>query len=140
MRLVSPVTLLLLLASCGVSERDGSDTATAATLGNNDTMAFVGVAELTELHGITESEVIASLGEPDNREDMTLHAGRTLPEFFIEVHNTYHPDDPSTEGRVIRYLRWDREGYSEAVFLHQPAPDGYWVVLESVKWSDDVEF
>jgi hypothetical protein len=140
MRLIPPVIFLFLIASCGVSERNGSDTATAATLGWNDTTSFVGVAELTELHGLTESEVIASLGEPDHREDMTLHAGQTLPEFFIEVHNTYHPDDPATEGRVIRYLLWEREGYSEAVFLHQPVPDGSWVVLESVKWSDDVEF
>ncbi|MFO7627208.1 MAG: hypothetical protein R6V62_08120 [Candidatus Fermentibacteraceae bacterium] len=140
MHWISPVIVVALLASCGVSEGDRSDTATAATLGCNDTRAFVGVAELTELHGLAESEVIASLGEPDNREDITLHAGETLPEFFIEVHNTYQPDDPSTEGRVIRYFRWDREGYSEAVFLHQPASDGSWMVLESVKWSDDVEF
>lgn len=135
-----PVAFLVLLASCGVSEADRSDAATTATWHGNTDTAFVGVAEMTELHGMTEADAVDVLGEPDYRQDITLHAGETLPELFIEVHNTYQPDDPSIEGRVIRYLRWDREGFSEALFLHQISPDTVWVVLESVKWADNVEF
>jgi hypothetical protein len=136
----SAVVVLVLLTACGVNERDSAHTATTATWSSNAGTAFVGVEEMTGLHGMTEAGTIEILGEPDFRQDITLHAGETLPEFFIEVHNTYRPDDPSTEGRVIRHLQWERDGYSEAVFLHQPSPDGEWMVLESVKWSDDVEF
>lgn len=140
MRLIQTVIVCVLVASCGLSEGNRSDAATAATLDYDDARTFVGVTELTELHGATESEVLSALGEPDYTQDITLHAGETLSEFFIEVHNTYPPDDPSTEGRVIRHLQWERDGYSEAVFLHQPSPDGVWIVLESVKWSEGVEF
>ncbi|GEM_PF-2954023 len=140
MRRSSVIILPLVLAGCGVSGGNGSDAATAATWGSKSDSAFVGVAEMTGLHGMTEAEVVGVLGEPDFSQDITLHAGETLSEFFIEVHNTYPPDDPSTEGRVIRHLQWERDGYSEAVFMHQPSPDGVWIVLESVKWSEGVEF
>lgn len=107
---------------------------------DNPEPEFNGVDELTEMHGLTESAALEIMGEPDSEEEIVLHSGETLPEFFIEVHNTYHPDDPSTEGRIIRYLHWNRQGYSEALFLHQPDGASEWTVLESVKWSDNVEF
>ncbi len=140
MRLILTAIVLVLPVSCGVSEGNRSDTGTAATWNNRPDTAFAGVAELTDLHGKTESEVVVVMGQPDFRQDITLHAGETLSEFMIEVHNTYPPDDPSIEGTVIRHLQWERNGYSEAVFLHQPDQDTVWVVLESLKWSNNVEF
>jgi len=140
MRLILMAIVLVLLVSCSVGEGNISDAGTAATWNNRPDTAFAGVAELTDLHGKTESEVVVVMGQPDFRQDITLHAGETLSEFIIEVHNTYPPDDPSIEGTIIRHLQWERNGYSEAVFLHQSSSDGEWVVLESMKWSNDVEF
>lgn len=135
--------LLLLTAfcsACGTGGEERSDAATAASWAGSPETSFTGVLELTELHGKTMEEVMEVMGEPAFQQEITLHAGETLSEFMIEVHNTYPPDDPSTEGRIILHMQWEREGFSEAVFLHQPSADGAWVVLESLKWSNDVEF
>lgn len=96
------------------------------------------VEELTRLHGKTEAAVIADLGAPTYSNVMTLKKGVTLPEFYIEVHNTYDPTDPGTEGVEIKELRWDRSGFTEAVFMHKS--DGIWTVLESCRWKDGVTF
>ncbi len=129
--------LMAMVPACG---EDGDDGTGEASDASSAEVAFSGVEELTRLHGKRESEVVSEMGPPDFEQELVLHAGETLPEFFIEVHNTYSPEDPAIEGRVIRHLQWDRDGYSEAVFMHRPDPDGEWIVLESVKWSEGVEF
>jgi len=96
------------------------------------------VEELTELHGKAEQEIIAIMGEPDYEGEQILHQGSTLPEFYIELYNTYSPDDPATEGVVIRELQWEYDGYSKVLFLHLVGNE--WMVLESVRWEDGVEF
>jgi len=139
--LLLPAVLLAAGAGCSIEEGDPPpDAMSAASWGTRQETAFRGVEEMTELHGLPEEEVVARLGAPDAEIELTLHAGETLDEFHIEVNNTYRPEDPATEGRIIRDLRWDRDGFTEAVFLHEPVPGEGWVVLESVRWSDDVEF
>lgn len=59
---------------------------------------------------------------------------------MVEDRNTCPPDDPSTEGRIILHMQREREGFSEAVFLHRPSASGARIVPESLKWSNDVEF
>lgn len=146
-RLLSVLSLLpaaVLLAAgggCSIEEGDpAADTTSSASLSRPHESVFVGVGEMPELHGLSEEEVVAVLGPPDTERELTLHAGETLDEFHIEVNNTYRPGDPTIEGRIIRDLQWDREGYREAVFLHEPVPGAGWIVLESVRWSDNVEF
>jgi hypothetical protein len=56
----------------------------------------------------------------------------------MEIHNTYDPSDPKVEGVKIKELRWDRSGYTEAVFMHKI--NGTWTVLESCRWKDGVAF
>jgi hypothetical protein len=137
-----PVAVLLTAGGgCSIEEGDpAADTTSSASWNASRDTLFRGVEEMTELHGLTEEEVIALMGPPDCETALTLHAGETLDEFHIEVHNTYRPDDPTIEGRIIRDLQWDREGYREAVFLHEPVPGEGWIVLESARWSDDVVF
>jgi len=96
------------------------------------------VEELTRLHGKTESAVTAELGTPSYTNVMTLKHGATLPELYIEIHNTYAPSDPKIEGVEIKELRWDRSGFTEAVFMHKVG--GIWTVLESCRWKDGVVF
>ena len=69
---------------------------------------------------------------------LTLHKGVTLPEFYIEIHNTYRPDDPKVEGIRIKELRWIRSDYQEAVFMHEVA--GEWIVFDSCRWKNGVKF
>lgn len=97
-----------------------------------------GSKTLTKLHGLTEVEVTKKLGVPNSSELLTLHHGEMLPEFYIEIHNTYHPSDPKIEGVEIKELRWDRRGYSQSVFMHQV--NGTWVVLDSCQWPDNIVF
>jgi len=96
------------------------------------------VEELTQFHGMTEAAVIAEQGAPGSSNVMTLKRGVELPELYVEIHNTYHPDDPATDGVKIKELRWDRAGFTEAVFMHEVG--GSWVVLESCRWKDGVAF
>lgn len=96
------------------------------------------VEELTHLHGMTESTVTAELGTPTHTNVMTLKQGVTLPELYIEIHNIYAPSDPKIDGVEIKELRWDRSGFTQAVFMHKV--DGIWTVLESCRWKDGVVF
>jgi hypothetical protein len=96
------------------------------------------VEELTHLHGKSEAAVIAELGAPSSSNVMPLKHGVTLPELYMEIHNTYDPSDPKVEGVKIKELRWDRSGYTEAVFMHKI--NGTWTVLESCRWKDGVAF
>ena len=133
--------LVLQLTGCGSGAAEEEDVVSSATLNGTLDGFSGGVSELTHLHGLTESELLSELGEPDSETEHILHCGETLPEFYIELHNTYQPDDPSTEGVVIRHLEWDYGWYSKAIFMHRPdSLSGEWIVLESVQWSDDVEF
>lgn len=137
--LVSAGVLVATCPACGHAEQTGEappgrsieDVCTRDTTHDS-------VEELTELHGKAEQEIIAIMGEPDYEGEHVLHQGSTLPEFYIEVHNTYDPDDPATEGVVIREFKWEYEGYSKAIFLHLVGDE--WMVLESVRWKDGVEF
>lgn len=56
----------------------------------------------------------------------------------MEIHNTYDPTDPKVEGVEFKELRWDRAGFTKAVFMHQV--DGTWPELESCRWKDGVAF
>ena len=96
------------------------------------------VEEMTHLHGEDETTVVAALGQPTKTHTWTLEAGKTLPEKYIEVHNTYHPDNPAADGVQIKELTWDRIGYTISLFLHQV--NGEWIVLESVRYKDGVQF
>jgi hypothetical protein len=96
------------------------------------------VEEMTSLHGKSEAEVIAILGQPSHTDILTLQTGTTLPEMYIEVHNTYHPDNPATAGVKIKEMTWGKRGYTVSLFLHQKI--GRWEVLESVRYRDGVCF
>lgn len=96
------------------------------------------VEELTHLHGKTEATVIAELGPPSSSFMMTMKHGATLPQIYMKVHQTYDPADPSIEGVEIKDLRWNRSGFTEAVFMHKV--DGTWTVLESCRWKDGIAF
>ena len=96
------------------------------------------LTKLSHLHGLDELAVTAQLGRPDDSSVFTLHQGHGLPEFYIEIQNTYRPDDPKTEGVQIKELRWKRTGYTEALFLHKVHE--VWRVLESCRWEDGVAY
>lgn len=84
---------------------------------------------LSDLHGKTEKQVLSHLGEAATSHLFHLEHGTTLPEKYIAIHNTYHPEDVSIDGVVIRELVWHKWGYDIFLYLHQV--DGDWVVLES---------
>jgi hypothetical protein len=96
------------------------------------------IEEMTCLHGKNEAAAIADLGPPSFSKVMVLGRGTPLGEFYVGIYNTYDPADPLTEGVEIKELRWDREGFTQGVFMHKV--DGVWTVLESCRWKDGVRF
>lgn len=96
------------------------------------------VRDLPHLLGMTESQVDAELGKPTYSSEHTLEQGKTLPEMYIEVHNTYNPGDPYTAGVVIRESRWDASGHTKVVLYHQV--DGKWIALNAFRFDDGFVF
>ncbi len=95
-----------------------------------------GVDELRYLEGEREDEVREALGPPASESKFTM--AQCCSEFEIELYNTYPPDDGKHAKVRIRQLDWDYEGYRVTLWLHQR--DGEWVVLETSRYSDNVEF
>jgi hypothetical protein len=94
-----------------------------------------GVDELHRLEGQPETAVLAEFGEPSRKREFPMRECCT--EFAIELYNTYPPDGGHGDV-VIREWTWDYEGYDLTVWLHQR--EGAWEVLETCRYSDDVEF
>ncbi len=99
-------------------------------------LAHADVEELPGLHGKTMEEVVGELGEPDYSYDFKMD--QPMPEFRVELYNTYPPDDPKTWLVKIRERQWRRCRYSIAVWFHQV--DGRWVALDTCRWKKDVVF
>lgn len=94
------------------------------------------VEKLPNLHGQTMEAVIADLGPPSMADDFMLD--QPLPEFRIEIYNTYPPDDPTTPSVEIRERRWNRSRYSIAVWFHRECKR--WVVFNTCRWKSGVVF
>lgn len=95
----------------------------------------VGADELHELEGQSEAAIVKKFGEPESQREFTM--ADCCTEFSVELLNTYPPDKGHDEVE-IREWTWDYEGYKLTVWLHQKA--GEWQVLETSRYSDDVEF
>lgn len=91
--------------------------------------------ELHRLEGQPEPAVLAEFGEPTSKREFSM--GECCSEFEIELYNTY-PPDAGHDGVRIRQWNWDYDGYTLTVWLH--ARDGVWQVLETSRYTDDVEF
>lgn len=87
---------------------------------------------------MTESQVFTEFGQPTTSNDLTLEQGMTLPEIYIEVHNTYHPNDPTIHGTVIRACHWDRLGHAVVVLFHKQ--NETWTALNAFRFDDGVKF
>jgi hypothetical protein len=95
-----------------------------------------GVDELKSLEGLTEAQLVAELGEPNSKREFPMKECCT--EFQIELYNTYPPDEPAHADVMIREWTWSYDGYAVTVWLHRV--DETWVVLDTSRYSDDVEF
>ncbi|MCA9635535.1 MAG: hypothetical protein KC420_05810, partial [Myxococcales bacterium] len=94
-----------------------------------------GVDEVKRLEGVGEAALLAELGEPTRRREFTM--AECCTEFQIELLNTYPPKS-GHEAVVIREWTWTYEGYALTAWLHEV--EGEWRVLDTCRYSDDVEF
>jgi len=94
-----------------------------------------GADELPRLEGQLERDLLAEFGEPTTKRAFTMAACCT--EFEIELHNTY-PPHAGHDAVEIHQWDWDYDGYTLTVWLHRV--DGEWSVIETSRYSDDVEF
>ena len=95
------------------------------------------VEKLHRLHGKALDAVIADLKEPDWQLEYAM-GDSPLGEFRVELYNTYPPRHPNAAQARIKELQWHRKRYHIAVWLHQV--NGEWVVLDTCRWKDGVEF
>jgi len=96
------------------------------------------VQVVERLHGKTLDAVLAELGKPANTHEFTMPVEGTLPEFRIELHNTYPPNRPENANVVIKELHWEELRYNIAVWFHRVGDA--WVVLDTCRWRKDVRF
>ena len=94
------------------------------------------IEKVPALHGLTDVELYDRLGEPGYVDEVSLSNG--LDEFRVELYNAYPPDDPGTQGVIIKEATWAYARYNITVWLHDV--QGEWVVLDTCRWRKDVQF
>lgn len=94
------------------------------------------VEKLAHLHGRSMEAVVGELGEPDSRYQFPMSG--CAGEFRVELFNTYPPQDPNSAQVQIQELQWHYERYHVAVWFHEPK--GKWIVLDTCRWEEGVEF
>lgn len=94
-----------------------------------------GVDKLPHLRGRSQDGVIEELGPPTSKQELRM--GDCCSEFEIELYNTYPPNS-GHEAVVIQQWTWAYDGYAVTLWFHLVA--GTWTVLETSRYSDDVEF
>lgn len=91
---------------------------------------------VTNLHGLTESQVTATLGPPVRTHEFTM--AECCDEFRVELYNTYPPDEAAHAEVRIRELWWKDGEYWVTVWLHRQ--DAEWIVLDSLRWHKELVF
>lgn len=94
-----------------------------------------GADELHRLEGATEAAVLAEFGEPATRRSFKMKD--CCNEFEVELNNTYPPRKKHDDVEIHEWT-WRYEGYSLTLWLHDAGKG--WEVLETSRYSDDVEF
>jgi hypothetical protein len=149
----TPIGLCVLLLSCTATAPTGSATTTAGAAATAPSTAkrpasatkvgdpgpptgAGGTDELKRLEGKTQEALFSEFGKPT--QDREFPMSECCGEFQIELYNTYPPDDPATAQVRIRELTWEYDGYALTVWLH--APDEAWLALDTIRYTDDLEF
>lgn len=94
-----------------------------------------GADELPRLEGSDDAALLAEFGEPTAKKTFTM--GECCNELEIELNNTYPPNEGHDDVEIQQW-DWDYDGYTLTVWLHRV--DDAWRVLETSRYSDDVEF
>lgn len=94
-----------------------------------------GADELHELEGQTRAAILERFGPPTREREFAM--ADCCDEFEIELYNTYPPDEGHDAVQIHEWT-WDFDGYALTTWLHEQA--GEWRVLETSRYSDDVEF
>ncbi len=79
--------------------------------------------------------MLEELGPPTSKRELRM--GDCCSEFEIELYNTY-PPNAGHEAVVIQQWTWAYDGYAVTLWFH--SVEGMWTVLETSRYSDDVEF
>ena len=96
-----------------------------------------GPARFPALHGKSPRQVSGILGDPKFKFEFTMD--KCCNEMQIELFNIFKEDDPFLKNIHIRQWKWKREDKNLVLWFHNP-DDGRWIVIDSLKWPDSVEF
>jgi len=92
--------------------------------------------DVSAVHGMTESDVVGSLGQPDDSRDFTM--AECCHEFEIELYNTYPPVDGTHDDVEIHERHWKFDDHILTVWFHEV--EGEWTALDAHLWHKDTEF
>ena len=92
---------------------------------------------LSEYHGMTRNRVLAELGEPDDRFDLSLD--QIKDEFHVELHNYLDSQVSHRAGETVFVeWRWNDGEYYIALWFCQI--ENEWTVVDSIRWHESVRF
>jgi hypothetical protein len=95
------------------------------------------VEKLARLDAMTLEEVVNDLGEPDSTLSYTM--GECPGGVFRRpLWNYYPPHSAGYRDIAIKELWWKHARYTIVVWFHRV--DERWIVLDSVRWKQGIEF
>lgn len=92
--------------------------------------------KLIELHGLPLTNILEDFGRPIEEELFLMEDGIT--EFRVELLNIYPPENPDNNNVEIKELSWNQGEFIITLWFHKKNHD--WVVVDSRKWYEDVDF
>ncbi len=96
------------------------------------------VSSLPQYHGKSEQQIITRIGQPIREDQFGIPVQGQLDNFRGPLHNTYPPDRPANADVRIRELTWRDGAFYVTVWLHRV--DGDWLVLDTCRWHEGVQF
>ena len=92
------------------------------------------VGRVNGLDGMTESQVVADMGQPFRRDEFMASA--SAGKFWTGLKRI--ASRLQKEDVRIRELTWDRTNYLVTAWLHET--NGTWTVLDTLKYGKNVKF
>lgn len=104
-------------------------------------LALTGACKLEEdphvredLVGMSEAQVVETLGEPDAEGELELDGDSRLPEYQSSLYEVI----PESGSLRVKELTWKTESQTTKVWLRLEG--GEWVAFDSLVWSQKIRF
>jgi len=94
------------------------------------------VGKVPSFHHQKIADILHHLGKPVSKQEFSM--AECCSEFQIELMNTYNPHDATSKNIRIRQWQWNHLDKHLVLWFHKVGDE--WIVLDTVKWPDGVDF